>query len=327
MSKSYRRFPLVVALVAPTLFAPALAQQPSFEGWLAALRKEALVAGISETTVNAALANLQPLPRVLELDRRQPESVLTLDEYLKRIVTPARIRTGRALLAQNRTLLNKLAAKHGVQPRYLVALWGMESDFGRLRGRFSIVASLATLAYDGRRSDYFRQELLEALRILDEGHITLAAMTGSWAGAMGQVQFMPSTFRRYAADYDGDGHRDIWHDYGDALASAANYLSQSGWQRGETWGRPVRLPPHGIDPAVIGRDKPRPLTAWVAAGVRRHDGRPLPGRSLDAALVQPDGPSGTPYLVYNNFHVMRIWNRSDNFAVAVGTLADALVRD
>ncbi len=312
----------LLAVASPPLYA-AGGQQPSFEGWLAALRKEALVAGISEATVNRALDDLQPIRRVMELDRDQPELKLTLEQYLQRVVPERRVRQGRRKLAENRALLADVSARYGVQPRFLVAFWGIETDFGRITGGYSVVAALATLAYDGRRGAYFRKELLDALHILDEGHIDVDGMIGSWAGAMGQAQFMPSTFRRYATDYDGDTKIDLWNNRGDVFASAANYLANSGWKGDQTWGRTVRLPAD-FDRGLISDNIQKPLSEWQALGVRRADGRDLPTRDLMASLVQPDGPSGRAYVTYNNYRAILNWNRSDNFAIAVGTLADRI---
>jgi len=313
---------LILFLVAWTGTSVAT-RSPDFQAWLGDLRKEALARDISAATLDAALSNVAPIPRVIELDRRQPEFTLSFDEYLTRVVPEQRIRLGRRLLAENGRLLDSIAAQYRVQPRFIVALWGIETDFGRLTGGYPVVDSLATLAFDGRRSSFFRQELLIALQVLDEGHIGVDEMKGSWAGAMGQVQFMPSSFQRFAVDYDGDGRRDIWGSRADALASAANYLANSGWRSDQTWGRPVRLP-RDFDHALMGRDAVRPLSEWQALGVRRADGHPLPRSELSASLIQPGGPGGPTFLVYDNYRTLLKWNRSDYFATAVGTLADRI---
>lgn len=299
-------------------------QMPSFEGWLAALRKEARVNGISEATLDAALSDLRPIERVIELDRSQPELTLTLQEYLNRVVPRRRVDMGRKKLAANRRLLEEIGATYGVQPRFIVALWGVETDFGRLTGGFSVIGALATLAYDGRRSAYFREELLDALHIIEDGHVEPQRMTGSWAGAMGQAQFMPSTFRGYATDHDGDARIDLWHNRGDVFASAARYLSKSGWKGDQTWGRPVELP-SDLDRGLIGLDTKKSLSQWQALGVRRANGANLPVAKLSASLIQPDGAGTQAYLVYSNFETLLKWNRSHSFAIAVGTLADRIV--
>ncbi len=316
---------LQVAALAATALAgagAAAAEQP-FEEWLANLRSEALGLGIREATLGAAFQGVAPIPRVIELDRAQPEFTLTLAEYLGRTVPDARVQKGRERLARHKALLEEIARKHGVQPRFVVALWGIETDFGRVTGNFPVVPALATLAYDGRRSAYFRKELMDALRILDQGHIGVAEMKGSWAGAMGQCQFMPSSFISFAVDHDGDGRKDIWKNEADVLASAANYLGRSGWRMDQTWGRPVILT-KPLDPALVSLDQTRTLSEWSDLGVRRQNGGELPKRELKASLVRPDARSDAVYLVYDNYRTILKWNRSHFFAVAVGTLADQL---
>ncbi|MDO3377730.1 lytic murein transglycosylase [Geoalkalibacter halelectricus] len=302
----------------------SLAAAEDFSAWVEEFRAEARAAGISAELLDRALADLTPLERVIELDRRQPEFTQTFEEYLARRVTDARVEEGRAMLARYPSWLNKIAEQYGVQPRFIVALWGLESNYGRHTGSFSIIQSLATLAYEGRRGAFFRNELLHALKIVDAGHISLERMTGSWAGAMGQAQFMPSTFSNFAVDGDGDGRIDIWHSIPDVFASAANYLSRHGWRDDQTWGRPVRLP-KGFDASLAGLDQRKRLSEWQRLGVRRIDGRSLPTRDLQASLLLPEGVDGPAYLVYDNFRVLLRWNRSNVFAVSVGLLADRLV--
>ncbi len=304
---------------------PMVAMELRFQDWLSELRQEAHARGISSATLDAALQDIEPITRVIELDRDQPEFKLTFDEYLDRVVPPSRVETGRRLLAEHQELLGQIHDHFGVPPRYLVALWGVESDFGRLQGGFPVVPALATLAFDGRRGSYFRGELLTALEILDEGHVKVGDFMGSWAGAMGQCQFMPSSFARHAIDFDGDGRQDIWNSKADVFASAANYLAQSGWQERYIWGRRVRLP-EGFDVEATGLEVKRPLSQWQALGVRRADGQDLPREpDLQAAVVLPDGPEGPAFVVYRNFEVLMTWNRSIYFATAVGILADRLI--
>jgi membrane-bound lytic murein transglycosylase B len=302
---------------------PALAADQDFPTWLAGFRQEAIAAGIRAGTLDAAFAGVAPLPRVLELDQRQPETTITFDTYISRVVSDARIQAGRQHLADDRELLTEIGAKYGVQPRFIVALWAIETDFGRVQGDYPIVASLATLAYDGRRGAFFRKELIAALKILDQGHIRPDELRGSWAGAMGQTQFMPSTFLAYAVDYAGTGKQDIWHDKRDALASIANYLANLGWQGDYTWGRPVKLPA-GFDPALLGGQVLKTVDQWSALGVRRADGGVLPQAALDAGLVQPGGATGPTLMVYGNFRAIMKWNRSLYFATAVSYLADRI---
>lgn len=295
-----------------------------FDAWLQAFSQEAIAKGIPAAVVERSLAGIAPIPRVLELDRRQPETTLTFDEYIARVVNPGRIETGRARLQEHRELLARVGQTYGVQPRFIVALWGIETDFGRITGNFSILAALATLAYDGRRSAFFREELLNALRIVAKGHIEPQELRGSWAGAMGQSQFMPSSYLAYAVDFDGDGKADIWTSRADVFASAANYLSKVGWRGDETWGREVRLPP-GFDRSLIDHNKvQRTLSEWQSLGVRRADGGDLPARELTASIIQPGGPEGPSFLIYNNYRVLLRWNRSLYFATAVGFLADRI---
>jgi membrane-bound lytic murein transglycosylase B len=303
----------------------ALAQDApqEFAAWLVKLRADASAAGISQSTLDAALAGIEaPQPQVIERDQKQPEKLQSLEDYVATRVSAERIAEGRRMLRRYPTWLGRVESQYGVQRRFIVALWGIESNYGGNTGQLPIIPALVTLAYDVRRGDYFRKELLEALLILDAGHIALAQMKGSWAGAMGLFQFMPSSYRHYAVDADGDGRIDIWNSIPDALASAANYLSKAGWQDDQTWGRPVKLPKK-FDYSLVGLDSWLPLARWQALGVRRSNGRALPRRDLQAALIVADDRTGPAYLVYSNFRALRRWNRSNAFAVAVGTLADS----
>lgn len=315
----------IFAVVAGLAAAPAFAnaEPGGFATWLSGLRAEAEAKGIKAETLDAALKGLSPIPRVIELDRRQPEFTLTFDQYMARVVPAKRIAKARKKYRENKALLEKIGAKFGVQPRFIVAFWGIETDFGRVDGGFHVVQALATLAYDGRRSKYFRKELLNALTILDQGHIDADNMMGSWAGAMGQFQFMPSSFLNFAYDYDGDGRRDIWRNQGDAFASAANYLAKSGWRDDQTWGRPVKLP-KGFDAALVDLKTVKHISEWQKLGVRRADGRDLPKRDLRASIVMADEKEGPAFMVYDNYRVTLKWNRSLFFAVAVGTLAERI---
>jgi len=302
---------------------PALAQkQKSFDAWLADLRTEALALGISQKTLDSALAHVQPLPRVIELERSQPEFKLTVQEYLDRVVPDSRVEKGREALEENRALLTKVYERYGVQPPILVALWGIETDFGRTVGGYPVIEAVATLAYEGRRTAFFRQELLQALRIVDQGHISPDKMMGSWAGAMGQLQFMPSSFQAFAVDYDGDGRVDLWNSLPDVFASAANYLSKAGWVKDETWGWKVSLP-KGFDSSSAGLDVRKPLADWRALGVqdlKKNGG----GASLLWSVVEPEGKKGGAYLANNNYLALLKWNRSHHFAIAAGTLSDRI---
>ncbi|MBL6952924.1 MAG: lytic murein transglycosylase [Alphaproteobacteria bacterium] len=313
---------LVVVAVLFLWSLPAGAQD--FQVWLQALRAEAQERGIKAAILDSALNGITLIPRVVELDRRQPEFTLTYKQYRDRVVPLSRIKKGRKKLAENRALLQEIGTKLGVQPRFIVALWGIETDFGRVTGGFSVVPALVTLAFDGRRSAYFRKELHNALLILDQGHITAKAMVGSWAGAMGQSQFMPSSFLAYAVDYDGDGRRDIWTTRADVFASAANYLAKSGWRADQTWGREVKLPAN-FAPALADLKVRKQTGEWQAMGVRRADGGDLPARQLSASIVLPEkGKMSPAYMVYSNYRTTLLWNRSTYFALAVGLLSDGI---
>ena len=300
----------------------------NFPDWLAGVKAEAVAAGIDPAVVDQALADVQPIDRVLELDRKQPEFTMTFDEYLGHTVSPQRIQDGRKQLVQNRKELKRIGHQHGVPAQQLVAMWGIESNYGRNTGTFSIIPALATLAYDGRRSAYFRSELMKALTMAARG-VPPQNMRGSWAGAMGQCQFMPSTYLNYAQSASGDGPADIWSRQEDVWASTANYLSGLGWHENEPWGMAVRLPKRGIAPVLVGLDKPRALKDWTRLGVKRADGKPLAGpKEMKLALLHADagkdgsGGEGPVYLVGDNFRALLHWNRSFFFALAAGTLAD-----
>jgi membrane-bound lytic murein transglycosylase B len=293
-----------------------------FETWLAGFREEAAAQGISAATLDAALTGIAPIERVIELDRRQPEFLQTFADYLGRRVTPARVALGQMMLAEHAALLDAAERQHGVPKAVLVAFWGLETNFGATLGSFNIPASLATLAFDGRRSGFFRSQLLDALRIIDAGHVAAADMKGSWAGAMGHMQFMPSTFRAYAVDADGNGRINLWLSLPDAMHSAANYLQRAGWRTGEPVALEVRLP-DGFDwqHARIGHRLP--LAEWTALGVLTADGSVLPDAG-PAAIVLPQGWQGPAFMVFDNFDVVMRWNRSVNYALAVAQMAQQL---
>ncbi len=319
----------IILAIGFMLWAPLALADASFDEWLTQLRKDAVADGISDSTLDAALKDVKLIERVIELDRSQPEFTLTFAQYLERVVPVSRQKRAKARFNEHRDLLTEIGQKYGVQPRFVVALWGIETDFGRVQGGFKVIPALVTLAYDGRRSEFFRKELMDALHILEEGHISAEDMNGSWAGAMGQSQFMPSSFRQYAEDYNKDGHKDIWSTQSDVFASAANYLKSVGWQDDMTWGRLVKLPSSGIaspDKAMALHDNKtkKSLPEWAKLGVLSADGSSLPTRALQARLVLPDGADGPAYLVYANYEAILRWNRSNYFAIAVGTLADSM---
>jgi membrane-bound lytic murein transglycosylase B len=299
------------------------AQASDFQVWLTEFRQEARNSGVSESTLEAALSNIQPIPRVIELDRKQPEGTMTFAQYKQKVLSQDRTEKGKTNYLNYRATLDKIGKEFGVQPQYIVALWGLETSYGGYTGGFDIIPSLATLAHDGRRSDFFRKELLNALQIIDQGHISASAMKGSWAGAMGQSQFMPSSFLAYAVDYNGDGKKDIWNTEEDVFASAANYLARSGWIDGQRWGRAVSLP-SGFNRELIKNKTEMPLASWSKQGVTLTNGQSLPQDNLIGYIIQEDG-AGTPaYLVYNNFKTVLKWNKSNYFATSVGLLADSI---
>ncbi|MBF7730913.1 lytic murein transglycosylase [Pseudomonas sp. N040] len=306
---------------------PAAAPQPqpalSFAEWRSQLRSEALAQGISAQTFDQAFAGITPDPSVLRADSSQPEFARPVWEYLAGATSPVRVRNGQAKLAQEQASLAAIHRQFGVDAAYLVAVWGMESSYGQFMGEQSVIRSLATLAYSGRRQQFARSQLLAALNILQRGDISAARMRGSWAGAMGQTQFIPTTYNSHAVDFDGDGRRDIWNSSADALASAAHYLGASGWQSGQPWGLEVRLE-HNFDYALADPDNRRPLREWQHLGVQVSDVAGLPG-DAQAALLLPAGYRGPAFLVFDNFRAILKYNNSTAYALAVGLLGDRLL--
>jgi membrane-bound lytic murein transglycosylase B len=313
--------------------APQELTRPSFSEWLKELRAEALTRGLRAETVDQALAGVEePLPVVLERDRTQAETVLPLETYIARQTRAPVVRNARRMASRHADLLKQVDERYAVPPRIVIAIWGIESNFGRFLGVRPTVAALATLAWDPRRSTLFRNELLSALEILDRGYIGLADMRGSWAGAMGQPQFMPSSYLKYAEDFDGDSRRDIWKSSPDIFASIANYLKGYGWVDGERWGREVKLSPEVA--RVVAADVQRraggcrarremtvalPLAEWQRMGVRQVDGTDLPKADVEASLVSG---SSRHFLVYRNYDVLLDYNCAHAYALSVGLLSD-----
>lgn len=320
-----RRSILAAALpAAASLARPAQAQSGDFSAFLAGVRAEGRRAGISSGTLDVALRSIGPNERVLELDRRQPEFTMTWEHYRSTRLSENRIAQGRDAFARNRRTVLAASRAFRVDPGVIMGIWGLETNYGTFTGGFNVVEAVATLAWDGRRASFFRPELMAALRILDEGDIDFPRMQGSYAGAMGQPQFMPTSFNRYAVDFDGDGRRDIWTDTADSLGSIANYLARCGWHAGQAWGLAVVVPPT-FDAAYAGRENRLSLAEWSRMGVRRADGRPLPYAMLPASVILPDGAGGEAFLAYSNFTVIRRYNPSDFYALAVGMLGDLVV--
>ena len=326
---------LIAALAACLLVTQGQDTRPSFAEWLAGVRAEALARGIRPAIVEEALGPLEePLPIVIERDRAQAEAVLPLEKYVDRRLTKKLVTTARERFRQHRALLEKVTWSYGVSPRIIVAVWGLESNFGRFSGRYPTIAALATLAWDPRRSPFFRDELFNALEVLSRGDIDVSRMRGSWAGAMGDVQFMPSSYLKYAEDFDGDGKRDIWSTPADIFASIANYLKGHGWLEGEPWGRPVKVSDeaaqkiaasvaHRTGTCQATRDMTvmLPVKEWQRLGVRLPSGAPLPAATPDAAMV-----SGATrhFLVYANYDALLDYNCAHSYAISVGLLADRI---
>lgn len=292
--------------------------------WLNDLKEEMIARGISAETVNQAFAKnyYHPEHDVVKKDRKQAEFVMTTTDYVNRLVNAKKADRGRRKYKELYPQYKSLEKQYGVPFNYIVSFWGMETDYGRTFGNYHVIEVLTVLSYDQRRSKFFRGELYQALKIIDAGNVTVDGMEGSWAGAMGHFQFMPSTFNAYAVDYDRDGKIDIWQNYGDAAASAANYLSKMGWKQNETWGMAVSLP-WNFDYAQSGRQTRKTIAEWRKLGVKTESGRRLPLDSkLSASVIVPEGRRGRAYLVTDNFRKIMNWNRSENYALGVALLAD-----
>ncbi|MEL0639678.1 lytic murein transglycosylase [Pseudoalteromonas aliena] len=329
---------LIVILCGVCLISPVVAKtQAEFQDYLANLKQEAIAKGYEAKLIENAFATATYKEKVVSADKNQPEVKETLETYLPKRVPQWKIDRARKLYSENKEVLEKVAKEFGVQARFIVALWGLESNFGTIQGGHNVISSLVTLAFDGRREALYKRQLWAALDILKSGHITLDKFKGSWAGAMGQTQFMPTSFNAYAVDYNNDGRKDIWTTKEDAFASIANYLKQEGWNDSLTWGRQVQLPENFDSKYVLVRgtktrkqwleywnDSERSLADWQALGVRKADGSDLPNVDVRAALVMPDDINGRMYLAYDNYKVFMHWNRSYYFATSVGYLSDKI---
>ena len=317
----------------PAPIAPVPALPPPFDEWLSGLRAEAAARGIRPEIINQAFDGVQPIEQILERDRSQAEFTLDLGAYLKRRLTATTVRTAQQMYTRHRTLLTRIGKQYGVNPRIVIAVWGLESNFGRFSGVRPTIPTLVTLAYDQRRATLFRSELFSALEILNRGDIDLDNLKGSWAGALGQPQFMPSSYLQFAQDFDGDGRRDIWASEPDVFASVAYYLQQHGWTTGNAWGREVRIPrgKRGEAAAIPRRatgcraermmTDARPLTAWRRLGLRTMTGAALPATALPASLMQAGSRS---FLLYKNYDAILGYNCAHTYALSVALLADRL---
>lgn len=330
---SIMRFPRLALVLITGLFLgvspPASAQVygpqdgVTFEAWLAGVRSEAIAGGVPAGVVDAALRDVTFDPEILERDRNQPEFVRTFWDYLGNAVSDTRVSRGTEMLRTHGALLDRLEAQYGVPGRYIVAIWGAESNFGDYQGDYEVIQSIAARAYLRRERDGFRSQLIDALRVLARG-VPEHQLVGSWAGAMGQPQFMPTAWLQFAVDYDQNGFADIWNSEADVFASIANYLAANGWERGERWGREVRLPP-GFPYEQATLDVQRTVSQWASMGVSLPNGAPLPAADLPASIVLPAGHQGAAFLVYNNFRTILRYNQSIYYGLVIGHLADRFI--
>ena len=303
-----------------TLFAG----QQNWNQWMAEVRQEAIGQGISPQLLDEAFAGMhEPSRQVKGLSHSQPEHRLTYAKYLHSRVDNYRVAIGRKEFERNRAVLEKIGKEFGVDPCFIVSFWGLESSYGSYMGNFPVIKSLATLAYDSKRPAFFRKELFLALHILNDGHVSLAQFKGEWAGASGQCQFLPSSWVKYAVDYDGDGRKDIWGSKPDVFASIANYMKHNGWQTDEPWAIQVKLPAH-FDMKLEGKTIVKPVSEWNAMGVRTESGQPLPYENLQASIVKPFG--GPVFLAYPNYKMILRYNNSIYYAGAIGYLADKICK-
>ena len=306
-----------------TTATPAEPARPNFVAWRDAFKPEALAAGVSATTFDRAFDGVLPNFDILAKDEEQPEYVRPIWSYLDTAVSPERVATGRQQLADNKAVLRKTTKPYGVDPQIVVAIWGIESRYGENSGGYSVIEALATMAYGSRRPEVFRENLIDALLILEHGDTTPEDMQGSWAGDMGQTQFMPTAYRQYAVDGDGDGKRDIWRSLPDVFASTANYLADHGWKPGQPWGAEVRLPAK-FDWELAEMDVTKTVAEWRKLGIKRADGKALPKVDSPASIIAPAGHRGPVFIVFNNFRTILAYNNSVSYALAVAHLADVI---
>ncbi len=312
---------IMIAFLLPSI---AVAAQQNWTAWVADVRKEALEQGISPNVFDTAFTGVsEPSKAVKGLAHSQPEKRLTYSKYLNSRVDAYRIAIGRKEFKKNQAILEDIGKQYGVDPYFIVAFWGLETSYGSYMGNFPVVKSLATLAYDSNRPAFFRKELFLALHILNDGHVTMEKFKGEWAGASGQPQFLPSSWVKYAVDYDKDGHKDIWASKPDVFASIANYMKLNGWQTGQPWAIYVKLPPH-FDMSLEGKSIIKSVKEWEALGVRTENGQPLPYQDLQASIVQPNG--GPVFLAYPNYRMILHYNNSIYYAGAIGYLADKIAQ-
>ena len=331
MKHIYQKIICVIAMFFLLTFSPIVGYANTTEVpkewniWLENLIREMKAKGISSSTLDNAYKNknyYHENPEVIQKDNKQTEFILTTTEYVNRLVTKDRVRTAREHHKKLSKKYHKIEQKYGVPLNYLISFWAVETNFGKNKGDYHLIDSLTNLSYNNRRSDFFKNELYNVLKIMDKNHLSEEKMLGSWAGAMGHFQFMPSTYNHYAVDSDGDNFPDIWNSFDDAIASAANYLSQIGWKKEHHWGTRVNLP-WNFDYKNFGLHNSKKIKDWKNIGIKTYSGKSLQyNDNLTASLILPDGRKGPAYIVLDNFKKIMIWNRSDNYAIAVATLAD-----
>jgi len=329
-TRRYTKILFASVLLAFSLHAQAQSEAftPSdsdFKAWITEFKKQAHEKGISQSTLDSAFKDVTLNKKVLESDKKQPEFTKTFFDYFNRAVSDSRVANGQKNYEAHKALLDQVTKKYGVPGRFIVAFWGLETNYGSYTGKLPIIESLATLAYDPRRSKFFTTQLMSALTILDRGDVPLSEMKGSWAGAMGQCQFMPSNYVQYAVDGDGDGKINLWDSLPDVFYSAANFLNHLGWQEKENWGREVTLP-KDFHYALADNKTARSLADWKKMGITLADGRALPDEDMQAKLLLVSDYKGPAFLVYDNFKVIKRWNNADKYAVSVGHLADRIVK-
>jgi len=324
MGKIMRQFIRVAVCVLGVMLAGIASAKPSWHQWVGSLKHEAVDQGISPQLFDRIFDDIRkPNRRVLRYDRSQPEKRLTFNKYRRTRVSKYRISLGRKKYKKYHAMLEKIGKEYGVDPCFIVSFWGMESSYGNFMGKFPVIKSLATLAYDSRRAPFFRKQLLYALHIVNDGHVNLYDFKGEWAGASGQPQFLPSSWYNYAVDYDRDGRKDIWKTKSDVFASIANYVHKKGWKTGEPWAIKVKLP-RNFDMSQEGRKIRKPVSEWSAMGVKTKAGKALPYQHLEASIVKPYG--GPAFLAFKNFRVIMRYNNSTYYAGAIGYLADQICR-
>jgi membrane-bound lytic murein transglycosylase B len=317
-----KKWGIVILSMACFLMQELAFAQESWNEWVTEVRKEALAQGISPEVFDRAFADIhEPSRQIKGFMRSQPEHRLTYTKYLNTRADKFRVAIGRKEYKKNQAILEDVAKHYGVNPCFIVSFWGMETSYGTYMGNFTVIKALATLAYDSKRKDFFRKELFIALRILNEGHVSLADFKGEWAGASGQPQFLPSSWVKYAVDYDGDGHKDIWKSKPDVFASIANYMKLNGWRTGEPWAIQVKLPPN-FDMAMEGKTIVKPVSEWNTLGVRTETGEPLPYQNLEGSIIQPYG--GPTFLAFPNYKMILRYNNSIYYAGAIGYMADKI---